>query len=178
MTQVRAYILCKMDDKYLLKAWPIVDDLPLAQRAMHIMLAQVGLKEEGNNQGHAVKLFLKSTGLSGGYAWCMAFVYWAFGEAAEELGVENPLIKTAGVLRQWNEISPEWKHTRNPEVGDIFIMDFGGGSGHTGMVTKVEDKFIHTIEGNTNAQGSRNGDGVYERVRNQSTIKGYIRVPE
>lgn len=155
----------------------MVEGVPLSMRAMYIMLSQSGLKEEGNNHGQAVQLFLKATGLNGGYAWCMAFVYWAFNEAAKELNIANPLIRTAGVLRQWNEISSNWKFTKFPQVGDIFIMDFGKGTGHTGMVTKVEGKFIHTIEGNTNADGSRNGDGVYERVRNQSTIKGYIRVP-
>jgi len=165
-----------MKENYLLKPWPVVKGIPLNIRAMFIMLSQVGLKEEGNNHGQAVKLFLKSTGLGGGYAWCMAFVYWAFEEAAKEMGVANPLIRTAHVLHQWNNIDPAHKFTKFPQVGDIFIMDFGKGNGHTGMVTKVEGQFIHTIEGNTNAQGSRNGDGVYERVRNQSAIKGYIRI--
>ena len=149
---------------------------PLNITAMNIMLSQVGVKEQGNNNGQAVRQYLKSVGLGSGYAWCMALVYWAFSQAAEDLGVKNPLIKTGGVLRQWNEIDPKYKHTSVPKVGDIFIMDFGNGSGHTGMVTAVNGASIATVEGNTNSDGSRNGDGVYERTRIQSSIKGYIRI--
>ncbi|QEL04331.1 CHAP domain-containing protein [Olivibacter sp. LS-1] len=142
---------------------------------MNIMLSQVGVREEGNNNGQAVRQYLKSIGLGGGYAWCMALVYWAFGQASEDLGVENPLVKTGGVLRQWNEVNPKFKHS-TPKVGDIFIMDFGKGTGHTGMVTGVKGASINTVEGNTNTDGSRNGDGVYERTRLLTSIKGYIRI--
>ena len=37
---------------------------------------------------------------------------------------------------------------------------------HTAIIIEVHDDSILTIEGNTNNDGSRNGDGVYMRVRN------------
>ena len=37
---------------------------------------------------------------------------------------------------------------------------------HTGIVTKVEGKMVHTIEGNTNDEGSREGFEVCQRIRN------------
>ncbi len=59
--------------------------------------------------------------------------------------------------------------------GSIFIADHGGGKGHTGLVERMDGYAIHTIEGNTNAAGSREGDGVYRKVRQLSAITaGFI----
>ena len=43
------------------------------------------------------------------------------------------MIKTGGVLRQWNEIDKAYKSDK-PKRGSIFIMDYGKGLGHTGIV--------------------------------------------
>jgi hypothetical protein len=37
---------------------------------------------------------------------------------------------------------------------------------HTAIIISIDSETFTTIEGNTNAGGSRNGDGVYKRVRN------------
>lgn len=37
---------------------------------------------------------------------------------------------------------------------------------HTAIIIDIDDETFTTIEGNTNRDGSRNGDGVYKRVRN------------
>ena len=59
--------------------------------------------------------------------------------------------------------------------GAIFIVDHGGGKGHTGIVTKIVDGEIGTIEGNTNQRGSREGDGVYQKVRTIASINvGFV----
>ena len=107
----------------------------------------------------------------------MAFVYWSVKEAAKQLNTTSPLIKTAGVLRQWNEVNSKMKFTKNPKPGDIFIMDYGKGQGHTGFVVEVlSNGNLKTIEGNTNDEGSREGYEVCYRIRKQSQIKGYIRI--
>lgn len=168
--------LIQVTGPYQIKAYPVLET-ELSLHALYLMVSQVGLKEKGNNGGPAINAFLRSVGLGTGHAWCMAMIYWCFNEASKDLGKSNPLVKTGGVLRQWNEIDKKFKHTSIPQIGDIFIMDFGNGSGHTGMVTSVEENVIKTVEGNTNIEGSRNGDGVYERSRKPSSIKGYIRIP-
>lgn len=150
----------------------------LNQLSLKIAQSQNGVQEvpKNSNAGPAVESYLRSVGLGKGYAWCMAFVYWSVKKAAEELKLQNPLIKTAGVLRQWNEIQPLFKYSV-PKPGDIFIMDFGKGQGHTGFVVEVfTDGTIKTIEGNTNDEGSREGYEVAYRTRKQSQIKGYIRI--
>jgi hypothetical protein len=55
-------------------------------------------------------------------------------------------------------------------------MDFGKGTGHTGIVERVVGTKIHTIEGNTNDEGSREGYEVCRRKREIKTIRGFIRI--
>lgn len=160
-------------DKYQVKPWN-TQKTALNLRALDILRAQVGIREKSNNSGPAVDAFLASVGLGPGFSWCMAFVYWGFAQAAKELGTINPLVRTGGCLKQWNETQSIKTH--KPQSGDIFIMKIGNdGSGHTGMVLSVEGENINTVEGNTNDNGSANGDGVYFRSRKIDRILGFIR---
>lgn len=65
-----------------------------------------------------------------------------------------------------------------PTTGDLFVIPSSGGSGwvHVGFITDVLNNgdTIETIEGNTNDDGSANGDGVYIRTRSVSGL-GFIR---
>jgi len=139
---------------------------------IQVAISQIGVEEipKGSNWGQEVKKYLNSVGIDFPASWCMAFVYWC----VQQTGI-NPLIKTGGVLRQWNEIDPARKF-KVPQAGDIFIMDFGKGLGHTGFVEEVQGNLIKTIEGNTNDTGSREGFEVCRRVREIKKCKGFIRV--
>lgn len=145
----------------------------LKESALEIAKTQVGEQEKplGSNWGEPVKTYLHSVGIDFPASWCMAFIYWCFKVASDT----NPLIKTGGVLRQWNESDRKYRVIGLPEPGDVFIMDFGKGLGHTGFVEKVEGNFIHTIEGNSNDTGSREGIEVTRKIRGRSKIKGYLR---
>ena len=140
---------------------------------IEIAISQIGVEEipRGSNWGESVQKYLKSVGITFPASWCMAFVYWCCKESA----LNARLIKTGGVLRMWNEVSKEMKHSA-PKAGDIFIMDYGKGLGHTGFVEKVQGDKIFTIEGNTNDTGSREGYEVCRRVRDISKCKGFIRI--
>jgi peptidoglycan hydrolase-like protein with peptidoglycan-binding domain len=153
----------------------------LSAGAVKHALTQLHVREKtGKNDGAEVEEYLRYVGLAKGYAWCMAFVYWAFQKAAEDLNQANPLKKTGGVLAQWNS-TPLVNRVTKPQPGDIFIMDFGKGTGHAGIVTSVVGDKIFTVEGNTSGQptsaaADRDGQGVYERSRLIKSInKGFIR---
>lgn len=136
-----------------------------------------GEQPKGSNWGPYVKGLLASVGIGFAAPWCMAFVYACFMKASRDLGVLNPLPKTGGVLTAWNLMPKQYRVVGMPQAGDVFIMDFGGGKGHTGIVEKVEGIHIHTIEGNTNDDGSREGYEVARRKRTISSInKGFLRV--
>lgn len=152
-------------------------DTTLADEALFVATTQVDIKEEKGNKGQEVRRYLKAVGLGEGYPWCMAFVYWCTQLAAERLKINNPLVKTASVLDQYNRTSlRKIPKTAGAAIkpGDIFVMDFGGGEGHTGFVEKVEGSIVHTIEGNTNDDGSREGYEVARRTRTITGMKGFI----
>lgn len=146
---------------------------------------QVREVPRNSNRGPEVDQYLARAGVDPGLSWCCAFVYWCFDEAARSLGVPNPMVKTAGCLDHWNQ-APRRGATRiaaadavrNPDLvraGMVFIMDHGGGLGHTGLVEKVEGGLITTIEGNTDASRTREGGGVYRLTRKLVEInKGFI----
>lgn len=154
---------------------------------LEIAIGELGKEEtpRGSNWGPEVQKYLKAVGITFPASWCMAFVYWCVEEAKVRIpdgtgGLRNPLVKTGGVLKQWNDIDKQFKQPKSkfstPLPGDIFIMDYGKGFGHTGFVEKVAGDRIHTIEGNTNDEGDREGYEVARRVRKISSCKGFIRI--
>ncbi len=144
---------------------------------LQIAITQIGQEEvpRGSNWGTtdkpAVINYLKSVGISFPASWCMSFVYWC----CKQSYPTNPLVKTGGVLAQWNKIQPQYKYS-TPKPGDIFIQDHGHGLGHAGFIESVEGENIHTIEGNTNDSGAREGFEVCRRIRKISSCKGFIRI--
>jgi hypothetical protein len=150
------------------------NNMALGKSALEIAKTQVGAKENplGSNWGKPIQDYLKSVDINFPASWCMAFVYWCFDQIKDS---ENPLIKTGGVLSHWNQAEKKYKVVGEPQEGDIFIMDFRNGLGHTGIVYKIDDNFIYTIEGNTNDSGSREGIMVCFKQRPRTKIKGYLR---
>jgi CHAP domain len=147
----------------------------VTDKAVQIAVTQIGKEEHpiGSNWGDPVKSYLASVGLDFPASWCMAFIYWCFNQASKELNTVNPLVKTGGVLTAYGKAVSH--HQTVPEVGDIFIMDLGGGNGHTGIVERLDGLYLYTIEGNTNDTGSREGYEVCRRRRLKTSIKGYLR---
>lgn len=139
---------------------------------LQIAIKEIGVEEvpRGSNWGDGVKKYLNSVGINFPASWCMAFVYYCCTQA----GVKH-LVKTGGVLAQWNKVAAAYK-SQTPSVGCIFIMDYGKGLGHTGFVERIEGDTLHTIEGNTNDSGSREGYEVCRRQRKISQCKGFIKV--
>lgn len=140
-------------------------------KAINYAKTQVGVKESGKNRGVEVEKYLKSVGLGGGFAWCVAFVHYCFQQANKI----NPFPKTAGVHDAWNKLKAN--RISEPENNCLFFIDTGGGFGHMGFVLSVDGDTLTTIEGNTNSGGSRDGEGVYLRTRKKSTINlGYVKL--
>jgi len=155
------------------------DVMTLALRALNVATYQLGNAEipHGSNWGKHVEKYLKSVGIAVPAPWCMAFVYWCVNEACKEMNLPNPLKKTGSVMDQWNS-SKQLRIIDKPQKGDIFIMDFGGGKGHTGFVTGVVGDKINTVEGNSNDEGSREGFEVCRKPggRKISACKGFLRI--
>jgi hypothetical protein len=166
------------------------DDSLLA-RVVKIATGEVGVLEvpPGSNRGPRVNEYLRAVGLeatAGSFPWCAAFVYWCFDQAAREFGRPNPVVRTAGVLNHWRQAEqkgiprlPAAAATADParvRPGMVFVQDFGGGAGHTGLVESVQGGWLVTLEGNTNDGGSREGIGVFRRSGRKvlSINRGFI----
>lgn len=141
--------------------------------AQVIRVAQgtIGWREEPGNSGPLVDKILASVGLAGsGAPWCAAWVVYvgdeAFGKEA------NPYPRSA-----WSPDfvkAPDWNRGKGTKPGpsDAFGIYFSslGRVAHTGLVEKIEGKMAVTIEGNTNDDGSRDGNGVYRKRRPLDTM--------
>lgn len=148
----------------------------LSELAMKIAVTQIGESEQpkGSNSGPMVDQYLASVGLDPGYAWCMAFVYWCHRTASLTARLHNTMPKHAGVIEVWRRSFTY--RVEKPAPGDVFVMDYGGGKGHTGFVESINtDGSLNTIEGNSNSDGSREGFEVCRHKRHQSKILGYLR---
>ena len=145
----------------------------MIKNVLKIAAEQIGVMEDpvGTNSGPEVDEYLECVGLGPGFSWCAAFVYWVYNEACKKSGSKNCVFKTAGVLSHWNNSTGKRITSQNAfadpslvKPGQVFIMSYGGGLGHTGIVEKVNGGFLTTIEGNTNDGGSREGIGVFRRT--------------
>jgi len=138
----------------------------------------VGVKEKGgNNQGFGDKELQKmmaAVGWKPGYAWCAYFVRAILDECGIPSNI-NGWSPTA--YNKQDVIFTDGKFYRLFQDGDVLVATFTysnfkgkrfKGIGHTGIVDRVGEHSIRTIEGNTNEQGmrdSRSRDGVYIKIR-------------
>ena len=157
----------------------------LALEAISFVKTQIGVMENplGSNKGPEVNLYLASVGLNPGYYWCAAFVYYSFNKAAGVLGIANPLTKTAACMTHWKNSKGKKilfvDAINKPSLvkpGDILIIRYSASQGHSGIVEEILPRgYIKTIEGNSNAVGSRNGIGVFNNIRKITTItQGFL----
>ena len=150
---------------------------------------EVGVREEGNNGGARIREYQTTTTLQPGeWPWCAAFVSWCL---VQWLATEFEHVKRndQDTRRAWRCASARayaWEDWARSNVkclvldenaplqrGDIVTFDFS----HIGIVTQPSDNgIVHTVEGNTNADGAREGDGVYAKRRARKLIRRVIRI--
>ena len=143
-------------------------DLLRQQTDQILMIAarQLSVREAtGGNDGKQVEAYLNYVGFKKGDPWCAAFVSWVFKEA----GYDQP--KTA-----WSpDLFPARYCVKKVIPGLVLGIYFKelGRIGHCGIVTATRHNWVESIEGNTNVMGSREGDGVYRKLRHVKTISKF-----
>lgn len=130
----------------------------------------LGVRESRWNSSRLIDNWLRAVGLGPGYAWCAAFVSAVLSES----GVQSMPKKGRAAVRNWDAWARAERRTipiERVHVGDIYWWLNGDGTGHMGIVEELPERtsdgtwLVHTIEGNTNLGGSREGDGVYRKTR-------------
>jgi hypothetical protein len=174
------------------------------QTVVDVALKEVGVREVplNSNRGPRVEVYQKYVGawLIGG-PWCAAFASWCFAQA---FPAANPAGKqSAAIMGFWARNKDRADFVRftpadvkagkfKIEPGDLFVMCSDAAKvpqvqadkikGHTGHVGICDGKMssatkFGTVEGNTNAGGSREGGGVYHRSRSldEAKLVGFVR---
>ena len=86
-------------------------------------------------------------GIKQGYAWCNVFIDWLFYKAlGQERALELLIGWSAGCTQDYIWFKNNKQIVIEPQVGDLI---FFGDCDHIGIVEKVENGRIYTIEGNT-----------------------------
>jgi hypothetical protein len=153
----------------------------IAERLAKAAESQVGVREIKSNGGEKIAEYQRATWLPvGPWAWCAAFVCWCVREAIGGDEYTFPRPETAGAwdFEKWcrsvdNSVKLHKPHKGDIRRGDIVIFTFS----HIGIAVRDIDKdgIVQTVEGNTNAEGSRDGDGVYRKRRHATKIRSVIR---
>lgn len=135
--------------------------MSLSEVALALASADVGQREVGgNNRGPYVEACLAKVGLPPGEPWCAAAMFAWFDRAAAQLGLVNPVPKTGSTLRMWALAEPYCRDP-NPTVGAAYVLKHSATTGHVGIIESVGDSQLTEISGNTNRDGSREGDSVW-----------------
>lgn len=159
----------------------------LMSDSLRVALTQDGVREVpmNSNSGPEVDAYLRCVNAPVGSAWCAAFTSWCIMTAEGTAKVDYPHTAWTPAIWQWAEtMNSEIKSadviagTKIVPAGALFLLFGKVGNTervkHVGFVNHVSNNIVHTIEGNTNKSGSREGGGVYQLERPLSSIYGFV----
>jgi hypothetical protein len=161
-----------------------MDYTALQQKIVKTAESYIGIKEIPGNQGwfsekypNFAKEFeeaMKSHGFNYGQAWCAYFGEHIWAKVYDEVGLSSEIDKyfSGSARRTLSKFSKadDWATGLVPIVGSIVVwkrMKSGKATwqGHVGIVIEIKDGHMVTVEGNTNAAGSREGEEVAKKIR-------------
>ena len=123
------------------------------------------------NSGARVLEMLRNTGINGPAYWCAAAVTTWYKSAGARY--PKPGSASCDVWMSWAKKNNLFSTT--PVVGAAVLYGTSSDAHHIGIVEKIEDGKIITIEGNTSGGGfNRNGVGVFRKTPNKKGIVGYV----
>ncbi|MEU3825238.1 LysM peptidoglycan-binding domain-containing protein [Streptomyces sp. NPDC029080] len=145
-----------------------------AAKVLSIAKAEEGYKEgfSGGHWNNHEKYADQVPGMSwvsaGEYPWCALFVSWV----ALKAGVADLFPRSASCAYGVNWFRQKGRWSWYPAIGAQVFFGKDGGT-HTGIVVAYDADTITTVEGNTNTDGSPEGNGVYVRKRNRRDANTY-----
>jgi hypothetical protein len=148
----------------------------------------------GNNDHPMIDRMLDYLGLPHHLSWCLAFCLWCWHSAVNPMPFPK-IARCSTFLERVSEDSWRYKVFDAEDVawgieklqpGDIGICSHSkvagknNWNGHAFLVVYPETaRKWHTVEGNTNGAGSREGNGVYLKIRQPRegnlALEGFVR---
>ena len=111
-------------------------------------IVAVALSQLGNRGGEP---YWSWYGFTSRVDWCACFVSWCAGQCGYLEADAFPKFSYCPAGVQWFQNAGLWQdRTFEPRPGDIIFYDWSGDgvSNHVGIVEKVENGVIYTVEGN------------------------------
>ncbi|SDG52493.1 CHAP domain-containing protein [Sinosporangium album] len=144
---------------------------PIVERLLDVVRPELGYQEKAGQFTKYGEWYAETIDIHPKYRnapWCDMFIAWA----AEQAGLAEVVGQFAWTPSHavWFQQQAAWSDS--PEPGAVVFYDWAGGDAikgidHVGLVEKVRDGKIHTIEANV--------DGVWlkRKVRDESKVVGY-----
>ncbi len=133
-------------------------------------IVNIALAQVGSIDGEP---YWRWYGFNERHKWCAIFVSWVFHEAG--YGERLPKFARVGTGIDYFKAIGKWKDASYiPSSGDVIFFDWeqDGKRNHVGIVVKVENNKIYTVEGNSTDDMCR--QQVYDC--NSQYIYGYGRI--
>lgn len=140
----------------------------------------IGVIETSHNSGPYIDAWLRRVHRQPGEPWRAAFAWCMLDDACDSLGLHNPLPPVAGGHLLMRMAMDHCAWMNEPGPGFLFGVDHGVDEhgnhlSHVGIVVGLDGDALRTVEGNTNATGSREGNCVAARARHSEVITlGYL----
>ncbi len=158
--------------------------LPDTPCVVRVALREIGVREEGcPNCGLRVEEYLRSVKLGKGYPWCSAALHWCHRQCGNVLVPERPFAAAAqwatsgevfrkGQLEMYEPLGPGHDFQRISEDGDIGTLYYSslGRIGHCFLIVGETEDYLMTAEGNSNTDGSRDGNQFCRRKRLKASV--------
>lgn len=135
-----------------------------SDKLLKIAGKEIGIRETATNSSARIDEYNAYVGVKK-VPWCASFVSWCFGRA----GFARP--RTA-----WSPaLFPAGKLAGEAMPGMVFGVYFASLKriGHCGLIKEIRGAWYVTIEGNSSADGSREGTGVFSRLRHQRSVANF-----
>lgn len=152
----------------------------------------IGTLEITPNRAPAIEKFWEKNDYTSGeidrQPWCCAFTVFCVQVADDETEEFNlkhpPKMAACSAFMEWAKdpangclVFHPGDTKYFPQRGDVVC--YLPKLSHIGIIQQdyAHDGFIRTVEGNTNGEGAREGDGVYSKQRRYDFAGSFIRMP-
>lgn len=123
-------------------------------------IVQVALTQLGNEGGEPYWSWYP---FENHVEWCACFVSWCADQCGYLESGTIPKFSLCSDGADWFKRNGQWQDRNyEPQSGDLIFYDWenDGITDHVGIVEKVENGMVYTVEGNTSDADHRNGDVV------------------
>jgi peptidoglycan hydrolase-like protein with peptidoglycan-binding domain len=136
--------------------------------ALSAAISQIGVREaSGNNDGVPSERYSNGREVP----WCANFVSWSFRQAGTPLPGNQVAIGSCDEMMRNLRSAGQYQERGSgytPKPGDVIFFGTPGDSTHVGIVERVENGRVYTVEGNTGNRVARR-----DYALNEARIMGY-----